>query len=66
LYDLNKYLAAGLFVTTSVRGRSADGTGRILAAKDVPKAKVDGLLPTALSRRVFVSYADRFVVLDQW
>jgi hypothetical protein len=26
----------------------------------------DGLLTTVLFRRVFISYADRFVVLDPW
>jgi hypothetical protein len=31
---------------------------------DAPKTKVDGLLPTALFRRVFISYAHRFAVLD--
>jgi predicted aspartyl protease len=34
--------------------------------KDVPKVEVDGLLPTALFRRVYISYADRFVVLEPW
>jgi hypothetical protein len=34
--------------------------------KDVPKVEVDGLLPTLLFRRVFISYADHFVVLEQW
>jgi hypothetical protein len=29
-------------------------------------AKEDGLLSTGLFRRVFISYADRFVVLDPW
>jgi hypothetical protein len=29
-------------------------------------SKADGLLTTALFRRVFISYADRFVVLDPW
>jgi len=37
------------------------GTG-----KDVPKVGVDGLLPTVLFRRVYISYADRFVVLEPW
>jgi Aspartyl protease len=36
------------------------------AGKDVPKVGVDGLLPTSLFRRVYISYADRFVVLDPW
>jgi hypothetical protein len=34
--------------------------------KDVPKVKVDALLPTVLFRRVYISYADRFVVLEPW
>ena len=29
-------------------------------------SKEDGLLATAVFRRVFISYADRFVVLDTW
>ena len=36
------------------------------AGKDVPKLGVDGLLPTALFRRIYISYADRFVVLEPW
>ncbi|WP_263367269.1 retropepsin-like aspartic protease [Edaphobacter bradus] len=35
--------------------------------KDLPKVEeVDGLLPTALFRRVYISYADRFVILEPW
>jgi len=34
--------------------------------KDLPKMEVDGLLPTVLFRRVYISYADRFVVLEPW
>jgi hypothetical protein len=34
--------------------------------KDIPKVEVDGLLPTALFQRVYISYADRFVVLEPW
>jgi Aspartyl protease len=34
--------------------------------KDVPKVEVDGLLPTVLFRRVYISYADRFAVLEPW
>jgi hypothetical protein len=34
--------------------------------KDIPKVEVDGLLPTALFRRVYINYADRFVVLEPW
>ena len=34
--------------------------------KDIPRLEVDGLLPTALFRRVYISYADRFVVLEPW
>ena len=29
-------------------------------------SKEDGLLATVLFRRVFITYADRFVVLDPW
>jgi hypothetical protein len=32
--------------------------------KDVPKVEVDGLLPTVLFRRVYISYAERFVILE--
>ncbi|MEG9438831.1 clan AA aspartic protease [Edaphobacter sp. HDX4] len=38
----------------------------IATRKDVPKVEVDGLLPTVLFRRVYISYADRFVVLEPW
>ncbi len=34
--------------------------------KDIPKVEVDGLLPTVLFRRLYISYADRFVVLEPW
>jgi hypothetical protein len=34
--------------------------------KEIPRLEVDGLLPTALFRRVYISYADRFVVLEPW
>jgi hypothetical protein len=34
--------------------------------KDVPKVEVDGMLPTVLFRCVYISYADRFVVLEPW
>jgi len=33
-------------------------------AKDVPKVEVDGLLPTILFQRVYISYADQYAVLD--
>jgi hypothetical protein len=36
------------------------------ARKDIPKVEVDGLLPTAIFKRVYISYADRFVVLEPW
>jgi hypothetical protein len=36
------------------------------ASQKTPKVNVDGLLPTALFRRVYISYADRFVVLEPW
>lgn len=34
--------------------------------KGISKMEVDGLLPTAIFRRVYISYADRFVVLEPW
>jgi len=34
--------------------------------KDIPKVAVDGLLPTAIFRCVYISYADHFVVLEPW
>jgi hypothetical protein len=34
--------------------------------KDISKMEVDGLLPTAIFRRVYITYADRFVVLEPW
>jgi len=34
--------------------------------KDVPKVEVDGLLPTVLFRRIYISYAERFVILEPW
>jgi hypothetical protein len=34
--------------------------------KDMPKLEVDGLLPTAIFRCVYISYVDRFVVLEPW
>jgi hypothetical protein len=36
------------------------------AGKDVPKVDFDGLLPTILFQRVFISYADHYAVLDPW
>jgi Aspartyl protease len=36
------------------------------ARKDIPKVEVDGLLPTAIFRCVYISYTDRFVVLEPW
>jgi hypothetical protein len=38
----------------------------VATGKDIPKVEGDGILPTALFRRVYISYADRFVVLDPW
>jgi hypothetical protein len=37
-----------------------------LRVTDTPKVAVDGLLPTALFRSVYISYSDRFVVLESW
>jgi len=34
--------------------------------RDIPAHEVDGLLTTGLFRSVYISYADRFVVLDPW
>jgi hypothetical protein len=34
------------------------------SGKDMPKVDFDGLLPTLLFQRVFISYADHFAVLD--
>jgi Aspartyl protease len=36
------------------------------ARKDIPKVEVDGLVPTAIFRWVYISYANRFVVLEPW
>jgi hypothetical protein len=36
------------------------------SGKDVPKVDFDGLLPTVLFQRVFISYADHYAVLDPW
>jgi hypothetical protein len=36
------------------------------AGQDVPKVDFDGLLPTILFQRVFISYADHYAVLDPW
>jgi hypothetical protein len=34
--------------------------------RDVPKVDFDGLLPTVLFQRVFISHADHYVVLEPW
>jgi hypothetical protein len=34
------------------------------ARRDIPKVEVDGLLPTAIFRSVYISYTGRFVVLE--
>ena len=36
------------------------------SSNQVPKIGVDGLLPTALFRRVYIDYNNRFVVLQSW
>lgn len=36
----------------------------VAAGKDIPSAEINGVLPTALFHRVFISYADHFAVLD--
>ncbi len=38
----------------------------VATGKDVPKVEVDGLLPTILFERIFISYADHYAVLDPW
>jgi hypothetical protein len=38
----------------------------VATCKDVPKIEVDGLLPMILFQRVYISYADRYAVLDPW
>jgi len=35
-------------------------------AKNSPKSDVDGLLPTMLFQRIYVNYADHYVVLESW
>jgi len=36
------------------------------AGKDIPSSKIDGVLPTVLFQRVFISSADHFAVLEPW
>jgi hypothetical protein len=36
------------------------------AGKDIPSTEIDGVLPTALFQRVFISSADHFAVLEPW
>jgi Aspartyl protease len=36
----------------------------VTVAKNLPRKQEDGLLPTALFQRVFISYADHYVVFD--
>lgn len=38
----------------------------ISASKDVPKLAIDGLIQTILFQRIYLSYTDRYVVLDPW
>lgn len=38
----------------------------VIRTAGVPRSDVDGLLPTLLFQRVFVSYTDHYVVLDPW
>ena len=38
----------------------------LLRARTFQDAEIDGVLPTALFQRVFISYADHFAVLDPW
>jgi hypothetical protein len=36
------------------------------ASRNSPKPDVDGLLPTMLFQRIYVNYADHYVVLESW
>jgi hypothetical protein len=36
------------------------------AGEDIPSPEIDGVLPTALFQRVFISSADHFAVLEPW
>jgi hypothetical protein len=36
------------------------------SGENMPKVDFDGLLPTVLFQRVFISYADHYAVLDPW
>jgi hypothetical protein len=36
------------------------------ASRDVPKVGIDGLLPTVLFQRVYISFSDHYVVLTPW
>jgi hypothetical protein len=36
------------------------------AGKDIPSTEIDGVLPTALFQRVFISFTDHFAILDPW
>ncbi|HMD21690.1 MAG TPA: aspartyl protease family protein [Alloacidobacterium sp.] len=38
----------------------------VAPGKNVPDAGMDGVLPTALFRSIFISYTDHFAVLDPW
>jgi hypothetical protein len=38
----------------------------VIAVKNIPDSDIDGVLPTSLFRRAFISYADRFAVLEPW
>lgn len=38
----------------------------VSTGREVPKVAGDGLLPTVLFQRVYISYADHFAVLDPW
>jgi hypothetical protein len=51
----------GILAFRQISFATITGTGR-----DIPKVGVDGLLPTVLFRRVYISYADGFVVLEPW
>jgi hypothetical protein len=38
----------------------------VMASGGTTRLQVDGLLPTGLFRRVYISYTDRFMVLEPW
>jgi hypothetical protein len=47
-------------------GDQAEDNIPLAAGKDIPGSEIDGVLPTALFRGAFISFADRFAVLKPW